>query len=593
MLNLYNTKLPPVLHTVEDQLLWDSTEPYEFCDDSRGIAGSFSPATVDLTKPSYINVVVHVDKNLVGVPFRLQGNLGVDVGLLQSSGTLYFTATGPQTIAAIIQPSWGSTTFPWGIAGDVEWSLYVVPTRETIRTTRTRLEIYGLTKTLPKFFGNSLDVAFLRTIVLPARLTAETDWIAYCIKKTFTSYGNLRFRYDTHYGESHFGPDALGGNFNLRSWVLQTTVCNALVNCYDQAGIFQICLGLSPHALSTWKLLDPFGFIKQTNLIGVGPCNNPFFEWNNSTAIIGNNDPKRTPFGNHTFVAVASTSNLIADSCAGPHVVSETIRGYIDSAIQKAGTGPDQTTLYRRWRDRPGTVKDVVNGRGITSINHGVASIEELDAIPPSDVVQAVMKTAAHGQNSEHGFANANLPAVHDFITRYSGLRIIDHDHEISAAGSDMCWLLESEQYPTAIRLVVLSSVTHAHAYFQGHLSKYSRNLEDIFTAARPYMRMPQPCLTSLPDVVGHGIILWTRGNVFAYVAGPMSVGAIYNSYAKHLDLIMQDGVTKVEVGLKPVLRDLQAFVQQVRVGEEFTVYSKVSINSILPSSDCNQFFSL
>ena len=91
-------------------------------------------------------------------------------------------------------------------------------------------------------------------------------------------------------------------------------------------------------------------------------------------------------------------------------------------------------------------------------------------------------------------------------------------------------------------------------------------------------MPRSQLCLTSSPDVLGHGIILWTHGNVFAYVAGPMSVETLHNSYAKHLEVFCQDGATKLEVGLKPLLRELQGFVKEVKVGEEFAVHSKVNI---------------
>lgn len=166
----------------------------------------------------------------------------------------------------------------------------MLSTKQLIAITMTRLEIYGLTKSLPRCYANVIDVGFLRAMMVPARHSGETDWIAHVVKIIFETpgYGAFRFRYDTRYGVSYFGPSGGGGNFDLRAWVRQSLVRNAIVNRYDQAGIFQIGLGLPPHAKSTWKFMSPFGYITKTNLIGVGPCNNPFYEGTGSTALIGN-----------------------------------------------------------------------------------------------------------------------------------------------------------------------------------------------------------------------------------------------------------------------------------------------------------------
>jgi len=577
-LNVYNTKVPPVIHRTNGQLIWDSAKAITYEDNCADVAGSFCPVTVDMTREATVDITMEVDENLVGVPFDIQADLGKDRKVIYNCGPQYLTTTGPQRILARVKPSWQSTAFPWALVGDAEWKLYIPSTRQSIKITTTRLEIYGLTKNLPKYFANVIDVGFLRAMILPARHSGETDWISYVIKMIFESYGPFCFRYDTRYGASHFGPYGYGGNFNLRSWVRQSLTRNTVVNCYDQAGIFQIGIGLSPHAKSTWKFLSPFGYITQTNLIGVGPCNNPFYESNGSTALIDNNDTERTAFGNHCFVSVASTEDHIADACAGPHVVSETVQGYIDAAVQQAGTGPNQTTLYEErggWF-RPGTEADVRDGYGITSLNKGVPNIAELEAVQPMNEVINAMRMASTTGWKDCMSVNINLPAIHTHISA-SNLTILDHCHDVSPFGSEVRYVISSSPYPTSVHVVILSSPAHARQYFQFHLSKYSRLLPEIFEPAPADLAESTLCLTSSPNIKDHGLMIRVYGNIFAYVAGPMSIHDLNESFAEPLHQLMLEGRADVETLHLPVLRYLRAPTENVKVGQQFVVSASVS----------------
>lgn len=577
VLNVYNTKVPPVILRTDDQLIWDSARPAAYEDNSAGVAGSFSPVTVDLTRRAMVSVTIGIDENMVGVPFNIQADLGEDSKVIYTDMPQYFTSVGPHSILATVSPSWQSTTFPWALVGDVVWKLQVPSTGQLITITATRLEIYGLTRALPKFFANVIDIGFLRAMILPARHSGETDWIAYVIKTTFESYGPFCFRYDTRWGASHFGPYGLGGNFNLRSWVRQSIVSNAIVNCYDQAGIFQIGLGLSPHAKSTWKFLMPFGYISQTNLIGVGPCNNPFYQSNGSTALIGNNDIKRTAFGSHAFVAVASTENHVADSCAGPHLVSETVQGYIAAAVQEAGIGANQTTLYTKtggWF-RPGTPDDVRDGHGITSLNGGVPSMTELETVEPTKEVLRAMGMASLNSWESSTSININLPEIHHRISS-SGVPIHDYSHVVSSSGSELHYLLPSSSYPTSVHLVILSSPAHARMYLQFHLSEYSRPLSEVFVPAPDGIGKGTFWLSSSPDNQGHALIVWVYGNIFVRVSGPMDLYELNIRFAVPLHALMREGKANVDMLHLPVLRNLSGPMEDVKVGQEFTVYASV-----------------
>jgi hypothetical protein len=95
--------------------------------------------------------------------------------------------------------------------------------------------------------------------------------------------------------------------------------------------------------LLEWRFLRPFGFIQGTNLIGVGLCNNPFFEANQSDRFTQPHDPKRTHFGNHAFCRLGSQG---LDACAGPHTGTETEAEYVKASIDS------DPVVYRLFKER-------------------------------------------------------------------------------------------------------------------------------------------------------------------------------------------------------------------------------------------------
>jgi hypothetical protein len=78
--------------------------------------------------------------------------------------------------------------------------------------------------------------------------------------------------------------------------------------------------------------MDEFGYINTVNLVGVGNCNNPFY--NNGTAInspvVGADLllPNRTGFGNHAFTMLG---NDVYDACA--LTIGVSFNTYLTTAI--------------------------------------------------------------------------------------------------------------------------------------------------------------------------------------------------------------------------------------------------------------------
>ena len=118
----------------------------------------------------------------------------------------------------------------------------------------------------------------------------------------------------------------------------------SIVNCYDQAAAVQT-LGTLLGIDIKYNYMDPFGYINKVNLVGVGECNNPFFNDpditsdTNKIPLInppsGNNSfiyPEISGFGNHAFTMY---NGQVFDSCAGP-VLGISVADYITNTIDKS-----------------------------------------------------------------------------------------------------------------------------------------------------------------------------------------------------------------------------------------------------------------
>ena len=121
------------------------------------------------------------------------------------------------------------------------------------------------------------------------------------------------------------------------------------VNCSDQSyGLAS--LGNLSGACATPVVTHLFGFINTQNLVGVGSCNNPFYEGDlygprrvttNGVPTFLNLPIPRTPicdadyvgrsfFTSHTYVIA---NGVIFDACVGPVLGTQTHTGYLNSVI--------------------------------------------------------------------------------------------------------------------------------------------------------------------------------------------------------------------------------------------------------------------
>ena len=161
--------------------------------------------------------------------------------------------------------------------------------------------------------------------------------------------------YDTEAGAPRYlNPSS--GVFSVTAYIAVTNSASVtnLVNCYDQAhGVVTLGNLLGPSVNAIPRFTMPFGYINTTDLVGVGSCNNPFFntksrvEYIDFTSYTGYSagmpptnrvcavdDKTRTWFFNHMYVTLdIGGTNYVFDACAGPFVGNLNKNNYLNSAI--------------------------------------------------------------------------------------------------------------------------------------------------------------------------------------------------------------------------------------------------------------------
>lgn len=146
-------------------------------------------------------------------------------------------------------------------------------------------------------------------------------------------HGGHGMRYDTILGAAHFLDGDSGGMMKLSNYILDVLVRKEnSVNCYDQAGAV-VAIGTLCGIEVEYVYMKPFGYINEVDLVGIGKCNNPFFEdpgyKPHTNAIEGADCIRRSSFGNHAFAMIRGD---VFDACAGP-VCGEALGQYTNMVI--------------------------------------------------------------------------------------------------------------------------------------------------------------------------------------------------------------------------------------------------------------------
>lgn len=308
----------------------------DMADQQKFPTGSKRPAVYLVKSKGGANTVVAKIKITKNTGSSTDGLLSAQLGTLQFSGNCP-TTVGEHAVTLKID------SLPNKLAhyeGDMTWRLKTSD-EDIILTNRPRAELFVVLDKPEAFYVQGAWAEALRFLFKKAKVDGLADAQHAAAKITTYCHTGHGMKYDTSQGAPHFsGWQAIhGGAFDLMHYIRKLPVDPSVddgvtVNCYDQAAAVQSLGGVIGVKISS-VFQAPFGFIKTTNLVGVGACNNPFFRSNGSTKEIDPLSPQRTSFGNHAFT---SLGGKIHDACAGPHIGTETIRQYLEASIDAQRT---------------------------------------------------------------------------------------------------------------------------------------------------------------------------------------------------------------------------------------------------------------
>ena len=167
----------------------------------------------------------------------------------------------------------------------------------------------------------------------------KSDKVEALADVAFHLFYSMEFRYDTNNGDPNYFD---GSSFDLSSYLLKR---KEMVNCSDQAyGL--ATLGNLLGIYSTPVFTRPFGYINVVNLVGVGPCNNPFYTdpaTQVRVRIAGQDDADRSTFSWHMYVFA---EGVIFDACAGAELGTKGHAEYLRSMIDTSTAEETERSFF-------------------------------------------------------------------------------------------------------------------------------------------------------------------------------------------------------------------------------------------------------
>ncbi len=278
--------------------------------------------------PKAVAVKVRVTKciNVSGT-----GTLKGVIGSLEIEGSCPLAA-GEHTVSAQIKEMPENISYFHGL---LNWRMEASDFGQ-MAMNGTLIELFFVLRTPDSGYRPGVWVEALRIVCLRGPVTGigrseDIRAVGNIARYCHTHHG---MKYDVVEGGAVFATGQRQGKYKLWNYINKAT---NVVNCYDQAGAVQAlsgCLGIRP----TWIFLEPFGFIHETNLVGWGLCNNPFFGGNVALQIVGKNVATRTEFGNHAFIEYGSVEPSLG-AAIGIGAVAGAVGGGVIGAIVGGGVG--------------------------------------------------------------------------------------------------------------------------------------------------------------------------------------------------------------------------------------------------------------
>lgn len=248
------------------------------------------------------------------------------------------------------------------IAGDVHWYVQLDMGGNPQYVATTRLELTWIYQQPAGLFENLSQARVLRLVFAAidtgaARSAVIADVVRLC-------YSWFNKSYDVVYGAPSYCCIGNGGVFELGDYLVHHEQAQP-VNAHDQAAILQTLLG-SLGVTAQWHSMQPFGYLRPTNLIGTGTCNSPFFGASGAKPVVDEDDACRTLWRHHAFMSCEAAA---LDACVGPREGEYDLERYLAAVIDR------RTALGNA--DNTGSADEAASCHGISSLNFAPRSTED------------------------------------------------------------------------------------------------------------------------------------------------------------------------------------------------------------------------
>jgi len=283
------------------------------------------------------------------------------------------SASGPQGLRFLVSLDHAPTVFTALRDESVSWELSKIGAAEPLGAVPLPMELYFLPADPGRFFPKGVPVESLRQTARSLGVRADgfstfaDTWSGTRSERrdhwqviehvVASGFGHTPPNYDVWHGRT-FYTDYLDFNhvtLYYRRYLAAQQDPNSICNCYDKAAVLQ-------HELSAIGVTDvkfayivPFGYLRKTDLIGRGACNNPFYGDDVANKIVPTDAPDRTAFGNHAFCYIEGTQT-VADACSGPHTGTESPGSYVDVATDDQTPSPAAVGAHYVKRGRVGNI---------------------------------------------------------------------------------------------------------------------------------------------------------------------------------------------------------------------------------------------
>jgi sulfur transfer complex TusBCD TusB component (DsrH family) len=295
-----------------------------------------------------LTIEADLDERFAGVSAQLLGYL---------NGRMVFRSDPSKGGSGAWKPS-VHATFNVGelamIAGDVHWYIQSGQGANPQFVATTRLELTWVYQQPAALFENLSQARVLRLVFAAIDTGAPRAAVISDIVRLCYSWFNKT--YDTMAGAPSYSCIGNGGVFELSDYLLHHEQPQP-VNSQDQAAVLQTLLG-SLGLAGEWRCMQPFGYLRPTNLIGTGTCNSPFFRAKGTKPVVDEDDKRRTLLRHHAFI---SHEDTVLDACAGPREGEYDLERYLAAVID------DRTGLSNG--DNTGCAAEVAGRHGVNSLN--------------------------------------------------------------------------------------------------------------------------------------------------------------------------------------------------------------------------------